>query len=544
MRRHTGVSILLLLVLTGVLLSGTAGGEQKALFDRVIIVGIDGSGAYFKETDTPCLDRIFADGNITWEAHAQVPTISAQGWGSVMYGMAPETHMLTNAAAESRLLKRHGMKSIFSLVLEKYSGAEAASVVGWPPINHGILDRPEGLYRFPEAAGKNPDWSAETEALDTWLDGHDPKLLFIHYEAVDVAGHAYGYGSAKYLEAVRTADTNLGKLYDDLDSRGLIEGSLFIVTADHGGVRGGTTHGGSRDEEVNCMFCVKGDGVLTGTEIQDMELRDIAAVALYALGVEQPENMTGRVPSGIFEGAGGEERPKDTAAELRSLIRQWTTKEDPGRELPEGLSGSLAYYQGFEDGNKKLSGKRKLTEEGFYGSAMDAEKTYLKTGTVWKKEWEGFSACMWIRIRETEPWDPVLFSNSNWKKGTNLGMTIALEPGTIVVSIGNGKKTQYRAEFALPDSYTAGWMHLLVSVNLEEGTATAWADFCEIGWDEFIPAGTDMSKFMTRRGINVGQDVTGSFKRWLHAAVDEVMIFNRTLNGDDVEALRKYYFPD
>ena len=37
--------------------------------------------------------------------------------------------------------------------------------------------------------------------------------------------------------------------------------------------------------------------------------RDVAAIALYALGLERPDAMTARIPDDLFEGVKGEKRP-------------------------------------------------------------------------------------------------------------------------------------------------------------------------------------------------------------------------------------------
>ena len=88
----------------------------------------------------------------------------------------------------------------------------------------------------------------------------------------------------------------------------MLDSTLFIVTADHGGH--GTMHGGWTDEEKYVMFAATGPSLEKG-EIGEMENRDMAAVILYALGLgdKQPETWTSRVPSGLFKGVEAKERP-------------------------------------------------------------------------------------------------------------------------------------------------------------------------------------------------------------------------------------------
>ena len=68
--------------------------ERK--YSHVIVIGVDGAGSWFKNADTPFFDKIFADGAVTYSALSSKPTISAECWGSMLIGVGPEVHKLTN----------------------------------------------------------------------------------------------------------------------------------------------------------------------------------------------------------------------------------------------------------------------------------------------------------------------------------------------------------------------------------------------------------------------------------------------------------------
>ena len=66
-------------------------------YQYVVVIGVDGAGAYFQRAQTPCIDEIFQNGAVTYKMLTSKPTISAQCWGSMLHGVTPEFHGLTNA---------------------------------------------------------------------------------------------------------------------------------------------------------------------------------------------------------------------------------------------------------------------------------------------------------------------------------------------------------------------------------------------------------------------------------------------------------------
>ena len=60
---------------------------------------------------------------------------------------------------------------------------------------------------------------------------------FVHYRDPDTAGHAFGWGSPDYLQAVATVDGYLADVLHLVESDPTLKGhTTIIVTADHGGV--------------------------------------------------------------------------------------------------------------------------------------------------------------------------------------------------------------------------------------------------------------------------------------------------------------------
>ena len=74
------------------------------------------------------------------------------------------------------------------------------------------------------------------------LDGRTD-LIFLHLKAPDEAGHAEEWLSSDYLRAVTRVDAQVGEILATVDANPQLANRLTIlVTADHGGEEGETTH--------------------------------------------------------------------------------------------------------------------------------------------------------------------------------------------------------------------------------------------------------------------------------------------------------------
>ena len=268
-------------------------------YEHVIVMGIDGAGAFIKDADTPHFDRIFADGAVTYSALASNPTISAECWGSMLLGVGPEVHKLTNGIVSSTPYPTDSpFPSVFRRIREVMPDAELGSYCDWNPITFGIVENNQNVAH---------DTARDTELIPKICDyirEKKPVFLFTQLDSVDGAGHGHGYGTEKHLQRIHEVDELVNDVYETVKETGILEDTLFILIADHGGY--GTGHGGWTDEEKFVTFAACGRGIEKST-IEEMNIRDLAAVVLYALGIDAPEfdeaGWTAQVPAGIFADA-------------------------------------------------------------------------------------------------------------------------------------------------------------------------------------------------------------------------------------------------
>ncbi len=275
---------------------------MKRKYSHVIVVGIDGAGAFIKDADMPNFQRIFSDGAVTYRALSSQPTVSAECWGAMLLGVGPETHKLTNGILESTPYPVDSpFPSVFRRIREVYPDAELGSYCDWNPITHGIVENNLNISH---------DTARDTELtpiICDYIRQKKPDFLFIQFDSVDGAGHRNGYGKPEFFKRLHEVDELINDVHKAVVDAGIADDTLFITIADHGGTNpetGGGSHGGWTDEEKYVTFAMTGKGV-SKTAIKEMNIRDLAAIILYSFGIKAPDfdenGWTSQIPEGLFD---------------------------------------------------------------------------------------------------------------------------------------------------------------------------------------------------------------------------------------------------
>lgn len=279
--------------------------SRAKVYDRVVIFGVDGAGGMFDRCDTPNFDAIFANGSVNLQGMAQYPTISAPNWGSMLLGVTAQSHNITNDKA--KLFANNGKKypSVFGIYAKAHPGSTFFSCVTWAAINKGIIENK--IPGMTKVYGKDlTDGDsfaidrAVAEKVVERLQTHDDKIVFMHFDSVDHAGHDFGNRSEEYKEAIERTDECLGIVYNGYKAQNKTDGTLFICVTDHGHtIEGG--HGEESVSEKTTTLAVAGN---KGDIIQGSSgayvTQDLASIILYALGTPQPAHFEGGVPTNLF----------------------------------------------------------------------------------------------------------------------------------------------------------------------------------------------------------------------------------------------------
>ena len=261
-------------------------------YKHVILIGIDGAGNFYRNTNAKAIRKMFSEGAGTDRCLTVYPTESAQCWGSMLTGIYPEKHEMTMESTETTSYqKRDEYPTIYRIIRDAIPDAVIGSFSHWNTVNTRIADDGIGITK---ETGQDPPLA---DMICEYIEKEKPTFLFIQFDSIDDAGHGYGYNTPKYLEQLDIVDGYVGRIRDAVDRAGIAGDTLVIATADHGGIGGG--HGGSSPEEMTVFFVAVGKTVNRGAEIK-LEVKDIPAVVAYALGIGTDRNWDAKLPDNLF----------------------------------------------------------------------------------------------------------------------------------------------------------------------------------------------------------------------------------------------------
>lgn len=259
---------------------------------HVLVFGLDGFRPdAIAAAATPTLDRLMAHGSATLAATTQLTgaTSSGPGWASVLTGVEVAKHGVINNDSEN--IKTDPAYPTF-LERARRAGLAAEIIFVWVPLI--AMVEPEITRRL---AAEDQLVSLATQSLEAG----PPNLLFMHFDALDHAGHASGYGGAvpEYVDALEVTDARIGAILDAVTARPAVghEEWMFVVVTDHSG--DGTGHGPMEAIYRQIPLIFAGPRVPAGSAVSmaGSSHMDVYPTALAFLGVE-PEaawDLDGRV---------------------------------------------------------------------------------------------------------------------------------------------------------------------------------------------------------------------------------------------------------
>ena len=276
--------------------------------DHVFIVSFDqGAPAGIEKSQMPLFKAMAAEGSHTWHACTIVPSLTLPSHISMLTGVGIQKHQVlwNDYQPDKGPVK---VPTVFSIAKEH--GLTTALFVAKEKFKTLVLPGSVDAFVWPEPSNAQNIADACAAQIATLK----PNLCFIHFGDPDATGHKYGVDSPEKMQALADCDAALKTIRDAAQKAGILESSIFILTADHGGhdtpeLKDGKptgrvfgTHGSPATEDVEIPWIAWGKGVRAHFEITaPVVIYDTAATALWLLGIDTPESFWGRPVTSAFK---------------------------------------------------------------------------------------------------------------------------------------------------------------------------------------------------------------------------------------------------
>lgn len=294
----------LLAVAVGLTAAFSANAAKRSKAEHVIIVGLDGWGAYsIPKADMPNVKALMDAGCYTLKKRTVSPSSSAPNWASMFMGAPVELHGYTKWGSKtpeipSRVVNKNGIfPTVFSIMREQRPKAEVGVLYEWDGIKH-LVDT-LSLSHHEQAVPDNLHPDTLCKVAEKYIVDKRPQLLAVCFDEPDHTGHAAGHDTPEYYTILTKLDQFVGRIVEATKKAGIYDNTVIIVTADHGGINKG--HGGITLQEMETPFVVAGKGIRKGGEIQESMMQyDTASTVADILGLTQPQVWTGRPMKSIY----------------------------------------------------------------------------------------------------------------------------------------------------------------------------------------------------------------------------------------------------
>ncbi len=266
--------------------------NQSPLARHVIIISIDGLRPdALQQAQTVSLKALWQGGAYSWEAQTVFPSITLPSHASMLSGVTILKHgIIWNDWEPDRGYIK--VPTVLSLIHQ--AGLNTAGVVGKTKLEHLAPPSSIDFFSIPPSRAREIGQTAAD-----YFKNHHPTVLFIHFPDPDGAGHSNGWMSAEQFEAIRDVDQHLNPLLTVLRESNLIDQTLIIISADHGGHA--RTHGTNQPEDMTIPWIASGSMIKQNHQIEaQIKTYDTAATVLYALGFPIPETWDGHPITEIF----------------------------------------------------------------------------------------------------------------------------------------------------------------------------------------------------------------------------------------------------
>ena len=260
---------------------------------RVLLIGIDGVRPdVLAEVPTPNMDALAASGWYTAEARTTTPSVSGPSWSSMLTGVWPEKHGVTDNNFTGR--DYDAWPSFLTRIEGERPALATFAALDWLPLAElegGGPVLPASIDTRVVLNGYDLGWAEADTELNAQAVRHlgtaDPDAMFVYLGNPDETSHQHGSIGVEYRDAIALADRHVGMLVEAVRARPgyADEDWLVLISTDHGR-RADGGHGGDSPEEMTIFILASGPATATWPPPRPAFIVDVAATALDHLGIE------------------------------------------------------------------------------------------------------------------------------------------------------------------------------------------------------------------------------------------------------------------
>lgn len=273
---------------------GAPGGEASRGTPKVLLIGIDGVRPdVLAEVATPHIDALVQEGWYTAEARTTNPSVSGPSWSSMLTGVWPEKHGVTDNSFTGRDYATY--PSFLTRVEAARPELATFAALDWIPLAE-LLDDPgpvlPAVIDVREVVnGYDLGWAEADGEIAARAARHlseaDPDAMFVYFGNPDETSHRHASIGAEYRDAIALSDSQVGMVVDAMRARPTYadEDWLVLISTDHGR-RADGGHGGDSPEEMIIFILASGPATAGWPPPGPAFIVDVAVTALAHLGIE------------------------------------------------------------------------------------------------------------------------------------------------------------------------------------------------------------------------------------------------------------------
>jgi predicted AlkP superfamily pyrophosphatase or phosphodiesterase len=268
---------------------------SKAVASRILIVSIDGLRPDLAlRADMPNLRGLLPQSSYSFWARTVPHAITLPSHTSMLTGVVPRKHEV-EWNRDLPLTEQVYPKFPTLFEVAKRAGYTTGMAAG--KSKFATLAKPGSLdCQFITQTEKAEDADVTAEAVKI-ITQHKPQVMFVHLPTIDNVGHKIGWGTKEQMAAIKGADESLGKLLAALQTAGVRQETVILITADHGGA--GKTHLADDMRARHIPWILSGPGIRKDLDLTIypktvIDTEDTFVTASYLLGIPRQADLDGK----------------------------------------------------------------------------------------------------------------------------------------------------------------------------------------------------------------------------------------------------------